>query len=266
MAVYNRGGSTTTSQSGLGRVSDSTPIERVVSTNGRDITLPGGDNVYLSDTANKVIQSLPYRQAYELLSGASDPVWIQRLEAIPYSVDDANSTFFDDIGLSNKYEDKQNANYQYCMEQIQALVVEYQNWVNSLPKTQVQQFADAGINSAITGQGVTGSEINPQSVTSDPSSLSSTEPIDMIGTIGSLVFDGSNGILSALQTFNQIGVNKETLRQSARSSHWNIQKDLMSHGFMTFPKSSSVEDFDTWWSESAPCNTDNLHSAYLHTY
>lgn len=248
MAVYNRGGVTTsTTPRSQGYVNE--PHTSSSSSSGRDFTSPGSFNSHLSETANKVIQSVPYRQAYELLSKASDPVWLLRLEAIPFSVDDANSTWFDEHNLSNKYNDKQDANYQYCMEQIQALVLEYQTWVNSLPKTQVQQFADAGINSAITGQGVNGSELNPQSVSTDPSSLSSTEPIEIIGTIGNLIFDGANGILSAIQTFNQIGVSRSTLLQADRTSHWNIQKDLMSLGFTSFPKSSSVQDFNSWWSE-----------------
>lgn len=131
-------------------------------------------------TADKVRNSTAYKTAYSIFSQLSDKSWLNRLVAIPTSVEDASSTWFDEQGLSNKYNDKQAANYQYCLQQIQNLLSEYYAWKNSLPVTQVDQLQDAGINAAITGEGVSGSELNPSTLQSDPSTLQSSDPLSLL--------------------------------------------------------------------------------------
>ena len=83
---------------------------------------PTSHNAEFSDggtIADQVRKSNAYITAYEIFSQLSDKSWLNRLLAIPTSVQDAPSTWFDENGLSNKYQDKQNANYQYCIQQIQ---------------------------------------------------------------------------------------------------------------------------------------------------
>ena len=160
--------------------------------------------------AKQVINSPSYKSAYQVLSHENDKSWLQRLEMIPYSVQDASSTFLDDLGLVNNQKDKQSANYQYCLEQISALMAEYQSWKNSLPITQSQQFADAGINSAITGQGINNSEIPNVGVGTDPSSLQSANVGDFFLNASSFILDSVNGLASVSLGFKQLGYQQDT--------------------------------------------------------
>lgn len=150
--------------------------------------------------ADQVRNSQAYKTAYALFSQLAEKSWLNRLLAIPTSVQDASSSWFDEQGLSNKYNDKQSANYQYCIQQIQNLLAEYYAWKNSLPITQVEQAQDAGFNSAITGNGVDASSQDPAMLQSDPSALQSTDPMTMLQQFVGMMSSASGGITSIVES------------------------------------------------------------------
>lgn len=209
--------------------------------------------------AEQVKNSPAYLSAYEVLSAEPNQSWLQRLEMIPYSVQDATSTFFDEFGFTHNRDDKQQANYQYCMQQIAQLMNDYQSWKNSLPVTQVQQFADAGINAAITGNGVNGSNMSPGTApTVNPSSMQSAQPIDIITNAASFILDASTGLASVASQFKQLGV-------SARSQNFNEEQALLEfrkyarENGMQIPAESTWNDILTgsWFDPNAEATHSN---------
>lgn len=166
-------------------------------------SVPTSNGAEFSDggtIADQVRNSQAYKTAYNIFSQLSDKSWLNRLVAIPTSVQDASSTWFDEQGLSNKFKDKQAANYQYCIQQIQNLMAEFYAWKNSLPITQVDQAQDAGFNSAITGNGVDSSEMNPAMLQSDPSALQSTDPMSMLQQFVGIMSSATGGLTSIVES------------------------------------------------------------------
>lgn len=184
---------------------------------GDPISPPSGWDAEFSERgtiADQVRNSQAYKTAYQIFSQLSDKSWLNRLVAIPTSVQDASSTWFDENGLSNRFNDKQSANYQYCIQQIQNLMAEYYAWKNSLPITQVDQAQDAGFNSAITGNGVDSSSMDPAMLQSDPSALQSTDPMSMLQQFVGIMSSATGGLTSIVQS----GVNMyKSLREVSRA-------------------------------------------------
>lgn len=143
-----------------------------------------------STLRTNIENSALFRQAYDLFYPLSDKTWLIRLESIVNSVVGSNSTWLDDIGLSNKYNDKVQSIEAEAYNQIQKLISEYHTYKQELPVTQVQDFADAGINSAITGNGIDGASISGSSSDRDlsPYNMESTNPMESISSIGNLIF------------------------------------------------------------------------------
>lgn len=224
---------------------------------------------YLSNNtiAEQVINSPAYQSAHAVLSQESDKSWLQRLEMIPYSVSDASETFLDNIGLSNKYNDKQDANYQYCMEQISALMAEYQQWKNSLPVTQSQQFADAGVNSAITGQGLGGSSISNVGVSSNPSTLESTNVGDFFNTVVDKFLNLSSGTLDWISKFNEISLNNRRLEYDQDSSFASFVSELAKDGVIVPDYINSFDDLvdsDSFnWYDSSNARAKRLYHQFM---
>lgn len=169
-------------------------------------------------------------------------MWLHRLEAIPYSVDDAYQTGLDKIHWSNKYEDKQDANYQYCMEQISALMQEYQTWKNSLPVEQVNQLAQAGINSAVTGQNISGSQIPNVGVNTNPSALESTNVGDVVLGAANFMLSAVGGFADLASKFAQLGMSRKSyISEINKYAHQNgIRFEFNDNGEMRF------RDFRRW--------------------
>ena len=180
----------------------------------------------LGPTARAVVDSLAFKQAYELFSNESDKTWLSRLLAIPNSVQDATNTWVDDLGLSNSYNDKQDANYQYCLEQINALLSEYHSWKNTLPVTQANQFAQIGYNSAITGEGLSGSEIRNVGVNSNPSSISSANPSDAFNYISSFLLNGVNGFVDIATKFANLNLTKAKTFSDIKFNETSFFRDI----------------------------------------
>lgn len=234
------------------------PRDNAVLSPHSDVTFSGNVASATDQLRDRIINSSIYQQAYSLFNRSSvDSIWLQRLRAIPQSVVVGHETWLDQLGLSNKYNDKLQALEAEAYNQIQKLISEYQTYVQELPTTQVQDFADAGINSAITGQGINGASITGEASQRDlsPYQMESANPLESISTIGNLVFSATDGILSAIKTFNQIGLSK-------RQNFTSLVKELMGLGFRTFPFDSSFKSFDHWWENAGSSEARKLNLGF----
>lgn len=220
---------------------------------------------HMSSIARRVMNSPAYIQAHRILSQESNKSWLQRLEMIPYSVSDAASSLFDGIFTSN-YEDKQDANYQYCMEQIAVLMADYQSWKNTLPTTQVQQLSDAGINSAITGQGVSASSIPSVGTSTDPSSVRSTNGIDVISTLVDKFMNVSSGMLDWISKFNDISIQNRRFNYDQDASFAQFVKELSNDGIVLPDDINSFADLlnsdDSSWYDTANARAKRLFNEF----
>lgn len=221
---------------------------------------------YNSVIARQVINSPAYQSAYDVLSAEPDKSWLQRLEMIPYSVDDPEQTLLDNVGLSTAFQDKQDANYQYCMEQISALMSEYQTWKNTLPVTQVQQMADAGINSAITGANIQGSSIPNVGVSSDPSRLQSTNVGEYVHNFVDRFLNLSSGVLDWIGKFNEISLNNRRLKYDQDSSFADFVSHLSKDGIVLPAEIKSFDDLlnsdDKSWYDNASSRAKRLFNEF----
>lgn len=89
--------------------------------------------------------------------------------------------------------------YNQLASQITSLLGQYYEFINTLPKEQVEQLADAGLNSAITGAGVTPSVLSAPDST-PVQGVANTTPEES----ASAVFAGISGVLNFAGTFFNI--------------------------------------------------------------
>lgn len=239
---------------------------------GDPISPPSGWDAEFSvggTIADQVRNSQAYKTAYFIFSQLGDKSWLNRLVAIPTSVQDASSTWFDENGLSNKFNDKQSANYQYCIQQIQNLMAEFYAWKNSLPITQVGQAQDAGFNSAITGNGVDSSSMDPAMLQSDPSSLQSTDPMTTLQQFVGMLSSATGGLTSIVES----GVSMyKSLREVSRADDrqlFDFYNYLNENGFniVTSEDGKSI-DFDNLVKQygMAPRKTAAYQQQYADKY
>lgn len=116
--------------------------------------------------AEMVLSSRVYKDAHELFSSNSryGGPFLQQLELIPYSASVRLENTWDSVvsglGGTSGYENAIQDAFNTCLDEIRSLVQNYYTFINSLPSEQVQQFEEAGINSAVTGQGIEGSDMS----------------------------------------------------------------------------------------------------------
>ncbi len=172
-----------------------------------------------------------YKQAYELFSKVDDKSWLQRLEAIADSVPHytANNVF-EELFNPGEIANKNKEAISLGVQQIQQLVAEYQEFVNSLPSTQAQQFSDANLNPLT--QSFSGSNINPSITPQSPGAPEVTPVTDIISTLVGVVSSVSGGLLS----FASSAFNVYKTLNDARISERNQLVDFASKG-ITLPDS-----------------------------
>lgn len=221
--------------------------------------VPGGHNNYDPNDhvyseaeyiREDVMNSDIYKQAYSLFSSSPDySMFLQRLQGILDSITVAEDTFWDRIGVSNKFDDSLRSAYDYAIEQIQLLVKEFHEWYNSLPATQVQQYQDAGINAAITGAGVSGSTLNGQ--TAQRNFVESTDPAQQLATLSDIALSKIPGVVS---TISGVWKSLQDVRLANRAQSFNekswladTRKSLLEQGFTLNDDGwNSVDDFYSW--------------------
>lgn len=172
-----------------------------------------------------------YKDAYSLFSKLSDKTWLQRLEAIADSVPyySANNVF-QELFNSGEIANKNKEAISLGVQQIQQLVAEYQEFVNSLPSTQAQQYSDANLNPL--AQSYSGSNINPSITPQSPGVPEVTPVTDIISSLVGVVSSVSGGLLS----FASSAFNVYKSLNDARISERNQMVDFASKG-ITLPDS-----------------------------
>lgn len=174
-----------------------------------------------------------YKNAYKLFSSIDDNKWLMRLEAIADSVPYYEPTsWLGEFFNSDKYMNKNKEAVSIGVQQINALVAEFQEFRNSLPETQAQQFSDANLNPLT--QNYSGSNINPQTTTTSAGVPDVTPLSEIIGSLVSLATSASGGLMSFITT--GVGVFKSF--QDLKIQERNQILDIASKGFT--PSSKDV--------------------------
>lgn len=203
------------------------PDTGIVSLSGGSLPSSNSEEYTTSTLARAIRQSELYKQAYEIFSKDPryGPQFIEQLEMIPSSVTIADKNFWDEtsefFGATSKYEEAFTDAFNTAMDEIRNLVVSYQNFINSLPSTQVEQLADAGINASVTGQGVNSSVLDTSSAVQPNASASAysndalgagiSSFVEFISSIASVASMGisSESILGMLSLAEREGYNKQ---------------------------------------------------------
>lgn len=198
----------------------------------------------------RVESSAIYKQAYELFSSKDEyKFFLQRLVGILDSINVNSQTWVDRLGLSNNFNDSITEAYNYAIEQIQFLLQEFHQWYNSLPTTQVDQFQQAGVNSAITGQGLTGSSLNGQHA--QRNFIESTDPLETLNSLSDIAL---NKIPSVVSTVSSVWKSIQDVRLADRTQDFNessflagIRKSLIEQGFTLGDEQwNNLSDFHNW--------------------
>ena len=181
---------------------------------------------------SRILSSSIYKQAYELFAYLDDSTWAQRLLSIVDTATQSSQSWFDTIGLSHKADQANEVTYQTCIQQIGALIAEYQSYVNSLPSTQKQQYSDAGVNVALNPSVLSGSSISER--TAGAASLAGVEVDNTSDNIMSLLqFAGNlqgglvgivNSGLSVFNSLSQYDIQNRSLALTEAESGAPISK------------------------------------------
>lgn len=211
----------------------------------------------IQSVIDRIKSSQLYIQAYNLFSSSSDySLFLQRLEGILDSVNSNYKTWFDELGFSNKYQDSLTEAYNYAIEQIQLLLQEFHQWYNSLPSTQVDQFQQAGINAAITGQGVNGSSLNGQ--TAQRNFIESTDPLETLNSLSDIALNKIPNVVSTVssvwKSIQDVRLASGQLDLARRQQDFNessflasTRKSLIEQGFsLGDVQWNSLSDFHSW--------------------
>lgn len=232
------------------------------------------ENADASITREQIIERIKsssiYRSVYSVFSADNDQYWLNQLQSVIDSVIGANQTFWDDMGLSSAGSDKIEAIYQEAINNIRALYNQYQSYKNSLPSTQVQQLSVAGINSGVTGQGVSGSELGSADIATGAASMPSTNSGDYLFQAGRFALDTVTGLSNVLSSFADVAIKFKdlSLRQSQLSydqfkSFAEFKKSMAESGVLL--KSTSWDELgekDPNWHNSASSRSKALFNAY----
>lgn len=190
--------------------------------------LDSGSDFGFNVVSQMILNSSVYKQAYQLFSSDKSygQPYLQQLELIPYAHSVRDSNFWDDFantfggtsGFDNAVQDAFNT----ASSEIRSLVSQYHSFKNSLPSEQVQQFAEAGVNSALTGEGIMPSTMSPDGIVSEniPSqtqysneqlSNGVTSFVTFIGSVASMIYGGisSANIMGLLDVAERESLNKQ---------------------------------------------------------
>lgn len=204
-------------------------------TDPADISIPTQG---ISDNGTNVefvpIRQTPaYKQAFELFSKLDDKKWLMRLESIADSVPYYEaSNGLNDLFNHDKYLNKNKEAVSLGVQQINALIAEYQEFQNSLPSTQAQQFADANLNPLT--QNYSGSDINPQVSPTSVGVPEITPTSEIISSLVSLATSASGGLMSFISS----GVSMFQSFQDLKIKERQNLIDLASKGIV--PSSKEV--------------------------
>lgn len=173
--------------------------------------IPVESNESLDILSNMIESSSIYIQAYDILSSDASygAPFLEQLKMIPTSFATRDKNFWDSFvegfGGTSGHTNALTDAFNNAMDEIRLIIQNYRTFKNSLPVEQVSQLAEAGINAAITGEGVSPSTI-PESLGSalsqpNPSQTSYTNEqlsqgvssfVEFLSAMSSLVGTGFN--------------------------------------------------------------------------
>lgn len=180
--------------------------------------------------ADLILSSSVYKQAYSIFFNDKSYglPYLQQLKVIPYSHSVRDENFWDDVsnafGSSSGFEIAVQDAYNVAVSEIRSLLSQYYAFRNSLPSEQVQQMAEAGINSALTGEGITPSTMSTEGIVSEniPSQsqysnnqlsqgvTSFVSFIDSLSQLASVGFSSAN-LMGLLDIAERESLNKQEL-------------------------------------------------------
>lgn len=148
---------------------NSTTIDDVYFDENIQSTFKYGDSSIVTDL---ILKSPVYKQAYSVFSNdrSYGGPYLQQLQVIPYAHSVRDENFWDSVsnafGATSGFETAVQDAYNVALDEIRSLLSQYYAFRNSLPVEQVQQMAEAGVNSALTGEGITPSTMESEGIVS----------------------------------------------------------------------------------------------------
>lgn len=194
-----------------------------------------GGTLGSSSNQREIINSSVYQEAKELFSKDENKQWLIRLQAIVSSAQTYTAQNpFSQLFNKQQIADKNKEVISNALLQIQQLIAEYQQYRNSLPSTQAQQFSDAGLNPL--SQSYSGSSITPN-VSAQTAGVPETTPLNtIIESLVSSVLSVSSGLLS----FVSSGIELSNSIKTNELENIKNLSDLIGKGFVLdenqFPK------------------------------
>lgn len=175
-----------------------------------------------------IMSSAVYKQAFSIFYNDKSygQPYLQQLETIPYAHSIRDENFWDTVtnafGGTSGFENAVQDAYNIAVGEIRNLLSQYYLFRNSLPSEQVQQMAEAGINSALTGVGITPSTMSTDGIVSEniPSQsqysndqlsqgvTSFVSFIDSISQLASVGFSSAN-LMGLLDIAERESLNKQ---------------------------------------------------------
>ena len=192
------------------------------------------DSQYISRDSNVVGSSdddmALYDNAYQLLK--EYPYWLSLLKQNPYTGFTAPQSIWDELGLSNKAQDKLDAMRAAYRQYISDLLLKFVAWRNSLPSEQRTQAVQAGYNPdtlAVQPSQVSDESIKP---TSNPFDIASDNTGDQLMTTFSAVMasmataiQGTSQLVSLVQGVRSATVTREKIQADIDAQNLKNFKD-----------------------------------------
>lgn len=198
------------------------------------------------------VNSSSFQQAYDSFSHGPNPdEWLARLYAIANAIPEPTYSFWDVIreGFSGSWTKEQNQYAAAAQEQLQILISEWQSFINSLPSTQRQQYADAGLNIALDGgSALTGSSISASSAPGFANTGLANQDFDNAMNFATSL---SDGLLSLIQTVNTVfsgvgqrDISRENVQKTAQASLQSLNLQRYQLGLNPLSSLSGVDSLD----------------------
>lgn len=177
-----------------------------------------------------ILSSPVYEQAYSVFFNdrSYGGPYLQQLKTIPYAHSVRDENFWDSLsnsfGATSGFETAVQDAYNVALDEIRSLLSQYYAFRNSLPSEQVQQMAEAGVNAALTGEGITPSTMGTEGIISGqlPSQSQYTNDqlsqgitsfvsfIDSLSQLASVGFSSAN-LMGLLDIAERDALNKQEL-------------------------------------------------------
>lgn len=211
------------------------------------------------DVAKKVRNTPVYQQAYELFSQLPDQTWLMELESIPQSIEPLAGSFIQ----PRKIYQANNQLFSQAIQQVNALLQRYQQWKNSTPVEQVNQLEQAGINAAVTGTDVSGSDMSDPIENSFADTVYPDSDLSVVAnfcnTVASLFSAATGGITSFMNAYTAVR-NTDLVEMTGVSA---VSNYLREQGLTGLPMFSNWKDIQNWYNEFGQEEYSKLHEGDL---